>query len=419
MNKKQLLIGGGVLTLLIIGFSYFYGGSSAERQDLIAKVRKGKFQIDITTTGELEAKNSVRVQGPTNLRAAQIWNVKIESIVPEGTIVNRGDFIARLDKSELSGKISNAQTELSKIQSQYTQTKLDTALQLREARDKLVNLKYAREEQELVLEQSKFEPPATIKKAQIDVEKAQRAYDQAKSNYDILLQQSIAKMEEATANLSKAKRDLKNMTDLLGDFTIMAPEEGMVIYEREWNGRRKEAGSTISPWDPTVATLPDLTKMISRTYVNEVDIRKVKAGQFVHVGLDAFPDKKLTGEVVSVANVGEQKGNSDAKVFEVTIEINETDTTLRPAMTTSNTIIAEVLEEVVSVPLESVHTLGDSLTYVFMKDGGSIVRKEVRLGKTNSNEVVILEGLSAEQSVLLSKPVGMEESALITLKAKH
>lgn len=419
MNKKYLWIGAGVLLVLVVGVKLFFGDVSGEEKELYSKVKKGKFQIAITTTGELEAKNSVRILGPNNLRAARLFNVKIEKLVPEGTIVEKGDFIASLDKSELSGKISDAQTDLQKAQSQYTQTKLDTALQLREARDKLVNLKYARQERELVLEQSRFEPPATIKKAEIEVEKAQRAYDQATNNYQIQLQQSKAKMEEAVANLKKAQRDMKNMMDLMRKFRITAPEPGMVIYERDWGGRRKEAGSTISPWDPTVATLPDLSKMISRTYVNEVDIRKVKAGQFVEVGLDAYPDKNLSGKVTSVANVGEQKGNSDAKVFEVVIEINEADTTLRPAMTTSNTIIAEVLEEVLTVPLESIHNQGDSVSFVYVKKGVSTIKKQVLLGKTNSNEAVIEQGLEPDQQVYLSTPSGLENTPLQTLEATN
>ena len=87
--------------------------------------------------------------------------------------------------------------------------------------------------------------------------------------------------------------------------------------------------------------------MISTTYVNEVDIRKVAKGQHVNIGLDAFPDKKLSGEVISVANVGEQRPNSDAKVFEVKVVIAESDTTLRPAMSTANEIITATIPDAI------------------------------------------------------------------------
>ncbi len=70
---------------------------------------------------------------------------------------------------------------------------------------------------------------------------------------------------------------------------------------------RKKVGSSISPWDPSIASLPDLTKMESKTYANEVDIRKIKKGLPVKIGFDAFPDIEIEGIVTDVANVGEKK----------------------------------------------------------------------------------------------------------------
>jgi HlyD family secretion protein len=84
--------------------------------------------------------------------------------------------------------------------------------------------------------------------------------------------------------------------------------------------------------------------MRSKTYVNEVDIQNIEKGQTVEVGLDADSEKQLSGIVESVANIGEQRRGSDAKVFEVLININESDTTLRPAMTTSNSILIDKYE---------------------------------------------------------------------------
>ena len=46
--------------------------------------------------------------------------------------------------------------------------------------------------------------------------------------------------------------------------------------------------------------------MISKTYVNEIDVSKVKAGQKVEVMVDAFPEKRYSAVVMSVANIGEQ-----------------------------------------------------------------------------------------------------------------
>src|SRR5258706_14141406 len=145
-------------------------------------------------------------------------------------------------------------------------------------------------------------------------------------------------MNEVGAELRKVKTDYDEMARVGEAFDVKAPEDGMVIYEKGWDGKPIKAGSQIQIWEPTVATLPDLTKMVSKTFVNEVDVRKVKTGQRVDVGLDAYPDKKLGGTVVTVANVGEHRPNSDSKVFEVRVRLDGTDPTLRPCMTTSNKI---------------------------------------------------------------------------------
>jgi HlyD family secretion protein len=205
------------------------------------------------------------------------------------------------------------------------------------------------------------------------------------------------------------------MLTLAESFQIRANEPGMVVYHKGFDGKPIKAGSQMSTWDPVVATLPDLTTMLSKTYINEVDVRKVKVGQVVEIGLDAFPDKKLLGEVIRVANVGEQSPNSDSKVFEATIEIAGTDPLLRPAMTTSNEIIVNELDSVISVPLESLHSFEDSITFVYKKSGLATVKQEVQIGQTNSNAAVIALGLEANDKVFLSIPQGMEEKEIALL----
>jgi hypothetical protein len=279
----------------------------------------------------------------------------------------------------------------------------------------LINLKYGAEEKEIILQQSKFEPPATIKQAEINLEKANRAYQQALENYKIKKNQNVEKMREVGAELRKVQADFDGMNKILESFNVLAPEDGMVIYSKGWDGKPIKEGSRIGMWEPTVATLPDLTKMQSKTFVNEVDVRKVKPSQKVTIGLDSDPDKRLKGVVTKVANVGEQKPNSDAKVFEVLIEIDGTDPALRPSMTTSNKIIAQVLNDVTFIPLESLHVQYDSITYVFRKDGTSIRKQEVIVGETNSNEAVIIAGLQADEKVYLSVPTGMENDKISLL----
>jgi HlyD family secretion protein len=415
MNKK-LLIGAGALAVILIAYLVYQGTRKDNSADILGDVKKGQFKLEIETTGELEAKNSVKIQGPQQLRNFQIWQVTIQDIIPEGSVVKKGDWVATLDRSQFQDKFNAKQIELDKATSKFVQTQLDTTLQMRQSRDELINLKYGVEEKQIILDQSKFEPPATIKQNEINLEKAQRAFDQALENYKIKKNQNVEKMREVGAELRKVQGEMDGMAKVMQMFNVTAPEDGMVIYEKGWDGRPIKAGSQIQMWEPTVATLPDLTKMRSKTYVNEVDVRKIKTGQRVDVGLDAFPDKRLTGSVTQVANVGEQRPNSDAKVFEVMVEIDGTDPSLRPSMTTSNKIIAQVIEDAVYVSLESLHSENDSVTYVFKQNGLNVVKQEVQVGETNSNDAVIKLGLAAGDKVYLSVPAGQEDEEVSLLK---
>lgn len=406
--KRNLIIAAGIGTILLVGFFVVRGNKDAKTTDILASVSKGEFRVEIETTGELEAKNSVKIMGPSGLRNFQIWQVTIQSIVDEGTVVKKGDWVATLDRSEFQNKYTQKQIDYEKANSRFVQTQLDTTLQMRQSRDELVNLKYGVDEKDIIFSQSQFEPPATVKQAEINLDKAKRAHEQALENYKIKKDQNIEKMREVGAELRKVQGEFESMTKVLETFNVLAPEDGMVIYEKDWDGKPIKAGSQVHMWEPTVATLPDLTKMVSKTYVNEVDVRKVKQGQRVSVGLDAYPDKKLQGVVIRVANVGEQRPNSDAKVFEVAVELEGTDPALRPSMTTSNRIIASVVPNALYVPLECLHNEADSITYVYRKEGINIYKQEIVIGETNSNEVVVTAGLAENDRVYLSKPSGLE-----------
>ena len=301
-----------------------------------------------------------------------------------------------------------AQLAIQKAESHYTQVKLDTTLTLSAARDELTNLKFALEEQKLLREQSVYEAPAIIRQAEIAYDKSRRAYDQAKINYSTKVKQAIAKMLEAETDLAKEQQKFQSLSTLMSQFYIIAPQAGMVIYDREWNGRKRVVGSTISPWDPTVATLPDLSVMESITYINEVDIQKIKMNQIVQIGLDAIPDKKLSGKVTSVANIGEQRPNSESKVFEVKIQINEMDSTLRPAMTTSNTILINTIPNVMYIPIEAVQYEGKQ-SFVYVRSGKKAEKRNVKLGVMNENEVIITSGLTQKDEIYLVPPDIIDE----------
>ncbi len=402
MIKKILFFG---IPILVLTTAYFiFGGETAvDGSQLEYTVKSGKFDIIVSTTGELQAEKSEEIMGPEGLRRVRIYSVKIANLVPEGTFVDSGDFVASLDRAELTRLLKDNEMEIQKVQNQIKSNELDTTLSLRGSREDLVNLKFSYEEAKIKLEQSKFEPPASIRQAEINLIKAERAYNQAVENYKIKTEQAVTKMKEVENQLSKVQQATQDLLDIANQFTVLAPKKGMVIYKKEWSGRKRQVGSEINPWDPGVATLPDMSQLISRAYINEVDISKIKLGQKALVGVDAFPEKKLMGEVVKIANVGEQKPNSDAKVFEVQIRLVQSDSILKPAMTTSNQIYVNSFDSVLFVPIDAVFSIQDQLVVYRQKTGG-YRETPIKTGESNDNFVIVTEGIDNGDVVLLNRP---------------
>jgi multidrug efflux pump subunit AcrA (membrane-fusion protein) len=401
MSKK--IIFPVVAVIFLLSIWAFLGRDTGEQLDIFVSSQKGEFKVTVSTTGELQAKNSIQIRGPQGAREIQIWNMTVQSLVPEGTVVNKGDVVAEIDRSEVMTRLQNVQLEVQMAESQFEQAQLDSSLTLTQARDNLENLRFQLEERQIAVEQSVYESPAVQRQTQIELERTERQLAQEQHNYRTRVRQAEASLREIEAKLTQERNNLERITRVMNDFTIHAPENGMVVYARNWRGQKTTTGSTISSFDPVVAELPDFSVMESLTYINEVDIQKIRSGQPVQIGLDAISDKELTGVVTSIANIGEQRPNSHSKVFEVKIEINESDTTLRPAMTTSNDILIETIENALFVPLESVHTF-DSDHFVFRRDGTQTVMQQIVMGARNENDVVILEGLTEDDQVLISLP---------------
>ncbi len=403
MSRKNLSI--SAIVLLVILFIWWMIPGTKNSDSILVKAEQGEFAISVTTTGELDSRFSTEIVGPQNLRNIEIYNeIKLENIVPEGTVVDSGGFIASLDKTVVMNRLDEIDANIEKLNTQITNSKLDSALTLRSARDNIINLHYSTEELALEVENSKFEAPAIQRQAEINLEKAVRNYEQAVESYLLRKEKEETTIQQIMIDMKKQSNVRKQTMDILREFTIRAPQPGMVIYAKTRRGEKIETGSMISPWSPVIAQLPDLTRMLVKTYVNEIDISKVKVGQKVEIGVDAFPGKELKGQVTAVANIGEELRNSSANVFEVTINVEGSDESLRPAMTTKNVIITEVLDNQVFIPLECLY-VQDSTQYVYVK--GS--KRVVETGKSNDNSIVITKGIEAGDELYLLPPEGANE----------
>lgn len=413
MKRTTLIIAGIVVVIAVIVMIII--GKKSARKDLstlYATVEKGQFDILVTTTGELQAEFSTDITGPqmTQSRNIRSMDIKIQDLVPEGTEVKEGDFVASLDRTTFDNSLKDELERLETMNTAYQMKLLDSAVSLSNLRDAIKNQQFSVEEASITVDQSKFEPPTTQRQAAINLDKAKRTLEQMQRSYELRYQQSISDIKNQESDLNDQRQKIKDIQDVLAKFNITAPSSGMVIYKKDRMGTKRKIGSSISPWDPVVATLPDLKSMISKTYVNEIDVSKVKPGQKVSIMVDAFPDRAYTGSVILVANIGEQLPNADAKVFEVQIKVDGSDPILRPSMTTGNKIVTKTIENVVFIPLECVQTGEDSIPVVYMKNGTKHI---VVLGESNENNVIVEKGVEPGDVIYLSTPPNPERFRLV------
>ncbi len=399
-NKKTLLF--VLIPLVLLIFIFAFRTNNEESVIITSTVQKGDFQVKVFSSGQIESENKENIPCPAKLsdRSLRIWSLKITELVEEGTYVDSGDFVARLDPAAVQEQIKNVQDEMDKAFTEYQDAKIDSNLNLSNQRDAITNASLDMAEKEIVMKESIYESPSIQKKAQMDFDKALRKYEQEKNAYKLKQQQEENKVNRQFINFRQLKERHEGLMELFNALTITAPKAGIITYVKNPWGITK-VGSDVYG-NASVATIPDMTNLISRTFINEIDISKVKEGQRVEIGIDAFPDKRMAGEVVTIANIGQSMPNSDAKVFEVKVKVFGEDKDLKPAMTTSNVISANLYTDTLSIPSDAVFE-NDSLQYVYLKDGG-IVRQIVKLGEANENFVLVEKGLAEGDVICLNEP---------------
>jgi HlyD family secretion protein len=410
---KKTIIGTGIVVLaaFIMLFALNKFASKNRTQKEYAEVQKGEFEIAVTSAGELIAEKSVDINGPEIAmgRDIRFRNIKIQDLIQEGTVVKEGDYIATLDRTDLNNNLKDSQESLKSLQTKLDLKLLDSAVVLNDLRDEIKNQRYTVEEAAITFRNSKYEPPTTIRQAEISLDMAKRVMEQKERSYTRKMAQYRTDIIGQNYWVNKMALRVKDLQEVLDGFTIKAPASGMVIYKKEWSGSKRKAGSMIDPFDRVVATLPDLTSMLSKTYVNEIDVSKMKTGQKVDISIDAFPKNRYNGIVISVANIGEKLNNTNDKVFEIQIKINGSDPALRPAMTTGNKIIVSTVKDAIYIPIECVQAGTDSIPFVYTKKG---TKQIVLLGDSNEKHVLVEKGLEASALLYLGNPENPEKFKL-------
>lgn len=403
-----------ILLVIIIGLVVVLYESKNLIPDNTCTVQSGPFELALDIKGEVQGKDAVVINMPDVMkrRSLRIYQIKIKDLVPEGKLVKKGDWVATLDAADINQKIQSNQQELTRHLAEFNDSKIDSTIQLTKLREELQEFKYDLEYKKLELEQAKYESPAYQRKKQVDFNKTIRQMDKKRRDYEL---QRLKLKTQIQRKENYYRRDFETdslLKQALMACRVKAPKDGMVMYAKLWGGRKLRAGDQVSRWNPTIAILPDMSVLVSETYVQEIDITKIAVGDSVEISIDALPNKKYSGIIAKIANIGQELQGFDTKVFKVIIEMNEHGEEIKPAMTTNNKIILTTLKDAIKIPRSCLFSNNDD-TFVYVKEEGKIWKKRVKRGLENDKEIVIESGVKVGDVILKSAPENSDEIEFI------
>lgn len=161
-------------------------------------------------------------------------------------------------------------------------------------------------------------------------------------------------LESAKANLLRAQSTLNNQRERLGWTTIVAPMSGIVIDLVVEEGEIVTSGRSAFSQSPPLMKIVDLSQMVVKTFINEVDMEKLSIGQKTEIRTRAYPGRVYRGEVREISPSGQARDN--IIYFEVVIGVLDSPKELRPGMTADVDIIVVERKDRLLLPIEAVKT---------------------------------------------------------------
>jgi len=371
----------------------------------IAKVERTNFIQEVIAEGEIVALEYQTINIPEIMKnnELEIWYLKITDLVGEGTKVHKGDFIAKLDPTDVENRIKTISDKIEEFSNNLQTAKLDSAIELSEKRDAIVNARDILEENKITVEQSQYESKATQRQALISLKKANLSLKTAERNYSKEIQKHKSKVSRFEKKLEHETKIKEQLEELRSQLYVTSPSDGMVVYGKSWRGRKIKVGDEVGRWQPVIATIPDLNTLESEAIVKEIDISKVNVNQKVNLSIDAFPKVNFEGRIKKIANIGQSIPGTRMNGFTTLIQIQNTDKKILPGMTTYNKIVISNIDSALVIPREAVFG-NDSIKYVYKKNLNNIEKVNVVIGGENETQIRIVNGLSVGDRILISEP---------------
>lgn len=333
----------------------------------VETAERGRISSFVRSTANLRALREVQLM-------PRIEGVVREVSAQEGDFVNQGDTLCRLDDRELQINLELAQQRL-----EQTKIQLESAKILRDKNATQIEAKQRElERNSKALEQGLVSDTDVelIKNQLAELKHDERAQAAA-------VRENEYRVEELTAEIESVRVQISHTR-------IAAPFAGRIT------DRTVEIGQTVRPAEPLFG-LASFVPLYADVFLSELESRRVRPGQEAEVGLGSEGAENVSGRIVRVSPVVDDATGT----VKVTAEINSPGPGFRPGAFVRVRIKTDTREETVLAPKRAV-VEESGQTFIFVQDGETVTKREVRLGYEDGALVEVVSGIEPGEQVIVA-----------------
>jgi len=353
-------------------------------------VKREDLVLSVELEGELAAVRSTEIGTP----AVSEVEFKISFLIAEGTTVKKGEKVLGFDTERLQRQLAEKEAELAEASKKIEQKQVDLGLKLLEVEQQAAQAEADRGKASLKADvPPEVQQRIELEKARLDLRGRQRDLENLQAERRVTQSLGDAELRSLLSQRDRAKGRVEALQAGIEKLTVLAPQDGVVIYRTNWRDEKKKVGDSM--WfGETVLAIPDLSEMRGDGLVDEADGGTVAEGQKVTLRLEARPDLDLFGKVKTLGHTVRQKSwRTPGKGYKVQVALDQTDpTVMRPAMRFRGDIETGRIPGLLLVPRDAVF-LRDRGPTVWVRRALRWEERPVRLGRSNRRQIEIVDGL--------------------------
>ncbi len=329
------------------------------------QVERSTLQTRVSETGTIQPSKTIEIKSQFSGEVAQLF-------VSSGKAVKKGELLAIIRQE------SSQARQVAQLRAGIQEERLNVNTAKRE----------------WIRSQSLFKKGFI---AQQELELAERDYQKTLVRLELAERQLLLALG-GNEELFKRYQESSSQSTRPEEFQVRSPTDGTILEILVNAGEIITSGTATFGGGTVLMKLADLSRMVVKAKINEVNIPRVVVNQEVEIRLDALPGKQFHGQVTSIAAQGVKEEN--IVTYDVTIAIKDSNPSLKPMLTANVDIVTKRLEDVLTIPLEVLKVKNGDDVVDILSEGKTQTRK-VRVAFRTDTQAVITKGLHEHDQVVI------------------